>query len=198
MSFPQLLQQLRNSLRSSRIALTDLALRRRIRSLRHVDQVANEKKGRGEKVKIIFICTGNILRSAYADATFRSLVRDAVCCSRGTKTTTGQSADPAGIKIAAKSGIDLSQHTATSLGDGDIGSADLLVIMEPRHEVELYALAPGRELPIVYLGALEGGWLSSPRIADPYGKSDEIIDECFVRVSRCVKALVSRLNLTER
>jgi Low molecular weight phosphotyrosine protein phosphatase len=58
--------------------------------------------------RVVFVCTGNICRSPYAEAAARAHGINAVSC--GTHTRTGLPADPVAIREAALRGRDMTAH----------------------------------------------------------------------------------------
>ena len=81
--------------------------------------------------RLVFVCLGNINRSAFADA-----VSAANCInstSFGISTTTGTAAFYRAIKIAAEMGCNLGSHNATSIADFTPEFGDLYLVMEIRH-----------------------------------------------------------------
>jgi len=65
--------------------------------------------------RLVFVCLGNINRSAFAEQVARSL--SANTCSIGLSTTTGAPAFDKAIETAPLFGLDLSHHRATNLKD---------------------------------------------------------------------------------
>lgn len=114
--------------------------------------------------RVVFVCQGNICRSALAEAVFRqNSSLDAA--SLGLDTTSGKPADKRMIEIAKdKANIDLTDHRTTSLKDYEAKTGDLMVCMELRQIKQLRRL--GFEHPCVLLGAF--GKTKLPRINDPY------------------------------
>ena len=92
----------------------------------------NQNKIELRKIKrLVFVCHGNICRSAYADV----LARNAgiAVASFGLSTATGKMAHPPVIEEARKRGVDLSQHRSTAKEDFDLREGDYLLAMETRH-----------------------------------------------------------------
>ncbi len=65
--------------------------------------------------RLVFVCLGNINRSAFAESVAREL--GAHTCSIGLSTSTGQPAFHKAIQVAPEFGLDLTQHRATDIGD---------------------------------------------------------------------------------
>lgn len=81
--------------------------------------------------RLVFVCLGNINRSAFAAEASR--IRGAQACSIGLSTTTGVPASTKAIVHAPRLGIDLAAHAATDISDYVYQPGDLLLAMEIRH-----------------------------------------------------------------
>jgi len=90
-----------------------------------------DEKLRTNFSRVIFVCTGNICRSPYAEAMARSHGLDAISC--GIATRTGLPADPTALEEAAAKGVDMSSHRTTRWEDVELKSGDLVIALELRH-----------------------------------------------------------------
>lgn len=123
--------------------------------------------------RVVFVCQGNICRSALAEAVFRQS-SELEATSLGLATTTGKPANDRLMDIASKkAGIDLSQHRTTSLKDFQARSTDLFVCMELNQIRQLRRL--GYANSCVLLGAFGDNKLS--RINDPYSANDHFMQK---------------------
>lgn len=140
--------------------------------------------------RLVFVCLGNINRSAFADHLARSL--GVHSCSIGLSTTTGATATPAALRTAPGFGIDLGPHRATDLGDYQRLEGDLLVAMEVRHARRLRAqgLPPGGAVVLL------GHWAAPQRIHlhDPHTLSDAYFRTCFTLIHSAVRGLADALR----
>ena len=107
--------------------------------------------------RVLFVCLGNINRSAFAEQAARALGVNA--CSIGLSTTTGVPAFHKAVETAPKFGLDLTHHRATDIKDYSLRSTDLLLVMEIRHARNLAAAGIPKESI-----ALLGHWSSPHRI----------------------------------
>lgn len=142
--------------------------------------------------RLVFVCLGNINRSAFAEHVARSL--GANTCSLGLSTTTGASAFHKAVEMAPQFGLDLTQHRATDFKDYQFLSTDLLLAMEIRHAKQLMAAGiPGQSI------ALLGNWASPHRIHlhDPHTLSDAYFRTCFTLVHSAVDGLVAELRAAQ-
>ena len=136
--------------------------------------------------RLVFVCHGNICRSAYADAAARAA--GFAVASFGLSTSTGNPAWPLVTARAAQRGIDLSAHRATEMADFVPLAGDYLQGMEVRH---LHKLAADPRLADLPRGLL--GQYAAPRIPhlhDPYKLDPAYMDVCLDRVTRAVAGLI--------
>lgn len=133
----------------------------------------------GKVKRIVFVCKGNICRSAYAHA--KMVDFDIPVTSFGLDTRSGDPADPRAQKFAAQRGVDLSAHVTRALADFEPQDGDLYVVME-----YWQAKAIEREYKTVDRILLLGGLCSFPVVSDPYSGGDDffldildILDECL-------------------
>lgn len=139
--------------------------------------------------RLVFVCLGNINRSAFAHAVAAST--GAECASIGLSTTTGAPATDAAIAAARELGISLDSHRATDFSDYERREDDLLLVMELRHANTLVERGvPARQI------ALLGHWAAPCRyhIHDPHTLSDEYFRTCFGVIRPAVLRLVGELE----
>jgi protein-tyrosine phosphatase len=103
---------------------------------------------RGERICVLFVCTGNICRSPTAEAIFRKLVAEAgmsetiLADSAGTHGYhIGEPPDPRSQASAADRGYDLSGLRARRVEPVDFQRFDLIVAMDRGHFTILSRMA---------------------------------------------------------
>jgi protein-tyrosine phosphatase len=137
--------------------------------------------------RLVFVCQGNICRSAFADVVGRKAgLRVA---SFGLSTTTGRAAHGPAIAAARVLGHDLSRHQAVNLADYRPEPGDLLLAMEVRQLHRLAADPRTAALPRLLLGRWTRPMM--PHLHDPYGLDDRYMVRCLARIEGAVRALVS-------
>ena len=136
--------------------------------------------------RVVFVCHGNICRSAYAHMIARRLGMRVA--SLGLSTSTGNSSPPPARASARRLGVDMDDHKATSWTDFVVRPGDLFLVMEVRqaHEVRR-RLGPRDDVQVALLGM----WCKPPmpHLHDPYTLGDPYFDTCFVRVREAVANL---------
>lgn len=139
-----------------------------------------------EKVnRFVFVCHGNICRSAFADVVAHQLGVVSVSC--GMHAASSLPADDRAIRYANENGYDLSGHVSKNVESIRFSPDDLVVVMEPKH----LSMMSG------YLGesqvTLLGVWARLPHayIHDPYCTPPIYFEKCMAEIVSSVTTLVS-------
>jgi protein-tyrosine phosphatase len=149
--------------------------------------------------RVVFVCLGNICRSAYAAQVATKLGMPVA--SLGLSTTTGAASPDSAVESAKRLGVSMGDHRATDWGDFKVLPGDLFLVMEIRQAHEIRKRLQGRSDVFV---ALLGMWCSPPmpHLHDPFSLSAEYFDTCFQRVeiavinlSKTVKARVATVSV---
>lgn len=133
--------------------------------------------------RLVFVCRGNISRSAYADGAARA--RGFATASFGVSTAQSAPVDPAAAQVAGQSGLDISTHRATEAGRFAPQPGDLLLAMEVRQLETLASLDHLKAMPRLLLGSFAG----TPHLHDPFGLSLPYYAVCFARIDRALDRL---------
>lgn len=139
--------------------------------------------------RLVFVCLGNINRSAFAQAVALPLGLESV--SIGLSTTTGAPAYHMAVEAAQRYGLNLAAHRATDYQDYVYTPGDLLLAMEVRHAHELAK----RGVPSKAI-ALLGHWARPHRIHihDPHTLSEIYFRTCFAILQSAVVNLADELR----
>ncbi len=144
-----------------------------------------------EKVqRLVFICHGNICRSAYAHEHARMLGLNVASAGLGARKNGG--ADQHAIAIAATRGINLLPHKTTPVKDLVLESGDLFLCMEPVQATQVRSLIDENEHQITLLGL----WSDSKRpfLQDPYGLEDPYWHTCFDVIDSALSEIKNRVS----
>lgn len=139
--------------------------------------------------RLVFVCRGNICRSAFAEIVAREHGIEAASC--GLDTHNGKPAHPKAIVAARAKGYDLSRHETTRIESMTPRSSDLFVMMEPA-QVGPAMRKTGEECAYT----LAGIWGVPPRpyIHDPYNTQDDYFSACFDFLEGAVLAMKRALD----
>lgn len=143
--------------------------------------------------RLVFICAGNICRSAFGEHVARQHGVDAI--SMGLYATQGSPAHPPAVTTAQALGFNMRQHQATPFSPEAVRSGDLLLAFELQHALILETALVGREASLRLLGGYLG--VTDFHIHDPYGLSEAYLELCFKTIEMAVGAVVDQSRLPQ-
>ena len=149
--------------------------------------------------KVLFVCTGNICRSPFAEGLLKTLLdqkdlKGITADSAGLLALPGRPATPLGQQVAAEFGVDLSESRAKSLSQDLVAWSDLVLVMEKSHEEALLSAFPGTAGKVLLLRHFARHGSRRRGIADPYGLQYEAYRFCFLDIGDAVSGLVEYLS----
>jgi protein-tyrosine phosphatase len=142
--------------------------------------------------RVVFVCTGNICRSPYAESIARKHGLVAVSC--GVNTENGLPADPTAIIEAGRRNVDITSHRTTRWQDLEIQSGDIVVATELRHAMAIWRKAREKNCPVVLLSSLLRPKFEVLR--DPYGRPQQEYARIFDLIDSSVACLARRVHGT--
>lgn len=153
------------------------------------------------KIRVMFVCLGNICRSPLAEAVFRAHVRKVglegafEIQSSGTgHWHVGQQADPRMRQTAAKNGLDLETHRAQQFIDDHLDEFDYIFVMDKNnlHDVLYFDTNDkyGNKVRLFREFDPEPGDYQVP---DPYYGGEHGFQNVYSIVERTVERLLDRL-----
>lgn len=124
------------------------------------------------KMKILFVCTGNTCRSPMAEGLFKKLVSDKnikniESSSAGLFAMTGDEVSLNSVKACERFGVDISSHRARRITAYILDETDKFVCMTPEHAASLSLYVPSEKIIVLGNG-----------IPDPYGGDTETYMIC--------------------
>lgn len=149
--------------------------------------------------KIMFVCTGNVCRSAMANAYMQYLVNqrsdksDFLISSCGINAVTGESATDFAILAMKNYNVDLSSHRAKNINDIDIENYDIILCMTDFQKNNVRTLYPKLSEKIFTLKEYVNQYEKYLDIDDPWGLSKIVYDDCAKEIVRSVDELLNKL-----
>lgn len=145
---------------------------------------------------VVFVCKGNICRSAFAEYYLRRVVpmgtyRVESC---GLDVDQGAFSPPEAVCVAKEFELDLGLHRSKGLASCDVHNADLILPMEFRQYLRLQAMFPKEQRKIRLLRDFSP-WPDRLlcNIDDPYGADENEFRRCFTQLQRALDGLKSHL-----
>lgn len=153
---------------------------------------------------VLFVCLGNIIRSAtaamfmkqvLADTDRRSLEVVSAGLWEGLKRVDPRSSPEVVIEIAAEWGISLKEHRSRPVTRKLVDACDAIFVMDHENESMLLSQFPDARNKVFLLGAcVEKVPLGKLEIADPYGGTPEEIRACLSCINDQVRGLANLLT----
>ena len=135
--------------------------------------------------RLVFVCRGNISRSAYAD----QLAKHSGLCSAsfGLHTNGGAPADSIASKIGNARDLNMTAHISSGVADYKPQVGDLLLAMEVRQLSALASNPKTQDIPRLLLGS----FCNTPHLHDPFTLSADFYKSCFSRIDRALISLAA-------
>jgi protein-tyrosine-phosphatase len=145
---------------------------------------------------ILFLCFGNINRSALAEYYFKYINNkfDIIVTSAGFHKNEGRPADPIMSNIALEHGIDLSEHQSSALTNQLIKSSDVIFVMDAQQLTNIVSEFPNAREKTFLLGMLSTDHSDGGEISDPYGKPIPTYQKCYRQVTSNIDSLYKMIE----
>jgi low molecular weight protein-tyrosine phosphatase len=147
---------------------------------------------------VLFVCYGNIIRSALAEALYRRHATalwsaPVVVQSAGLEARPGREADARAVAAGRELGVDLASHKAQPLTPELVDGAHVIFVMDRLNEAKLLARFPSARSKLRRLGALAARG-SSDIIPDPYVLDAAAVAAAARRIDAATEALATAIS----
>ncbi len=150
-------------------------------------------------MKIMFICTGNICRSAMADALLKKMVaennKNVEVYSAGVSAYTGDEPTYNAIEAMKEYGINLTNHRATHIENSKIKEMDLILCATLSHKrivLQLYPSLEGKVFTLKEYVKLDREGQDMD-IKDPWGYNLETYKLSANEIYNCLIELMKKI-----
>lgn len=150
---------------------------------------------------IVFVCKGNICRSAFAENYLASILPldTLVIESCGLEVDQAVLSPPEAVNAAGKLGINLSSHLSRGFENCDLQNADLIVPMEYTHMNQLINAHPEYKIKLKLLRDFAPFPSNlSCNIYDPFGQGPNEYDRCFKLMRKALNGLAYSIQRVVR
>jgi protein-tyrosine-phosphatase len=134
--------------------------------------------------RLIIVCHGNIMRSAFAVAYLRQLApeRAARVVGAGSHATAGRAAQDSALRVAPEFGVSLASHAALPLASVTVGAGDVIVCMDRANEANVIARYGSYAERVFLVGDGVENAATDRVVVDPYARGDEATRVAFQQV----------------
>ena len=150
-------------------------------------------------MRVMFVCTGNICRSAMAEGLFIKLIKDnnlkIDVYSCGIYAENGDYATYNAIEAARYYDADISNHRATNIRSSQIEDMDIILCATNAHKNMVISMYPELISKVYtmkeYAELDEDG--KDMDIKDPWGYDMETYRRCIQEISLCIEKIIEKI-----
>lgn len=149
--------------------------------------------------RIMFVCTGNICRSAIAEVLLKEKIKkqkldnEIEAYSSGVMAINGDHPLDTTVDLMQREyNIDLNDYRAKHITSSHIENMDLILVMTLAHKLSVSSLYPELKDKIYVLKEYVGYEDENIEIQDPYGQSYEVYKECARVIDECIDKLIKK------
>lgn len=158
------------------------------------------------KVKVLFVCKGNICRSPTAHGIFRDIVREnnlqdiISVASCGTSSRMwgheGDGADMRALEMAKKYDCDLSDQRSQQLEESDFLNFDYIVAMDQENIVTMKQMFPKADFSKVSRMLEYASTISIKDVPDPYYENN--FEKVFLMIHTACQELFEKIKIEHK
>lgn len=146
-------------------------------------------------MKIMFICTGNICRSAMADWLFKKKleqnnITNIEVYSSGIYAIDGDVSPYEAIEVMEEYGVELKKHRAINIRRSNIKDMDIILCMTLSHKRDLLYMYPELKEKIYTLKEYVKDDKNGIEIKDPWGYDIVTYRFCAAEIDACLDKLI--------
>ena len=150
-------------------------------------------------MKVMFICTGNICRSAMAEVMLKDKIEKdeklkgkIEVYSAGTFACAGEASTYSAIEVMEEYGIDLKKHRATQLRESKIEGMDVVLCATVSHKNMVIRMYPELREKTYTMKEYAGYNKEDLDISDPWGYDIETYRFCAAEIEKCIDLMIAK------
>ena len=147
--------------------------------------------------KVMFVCTGNICRSAMAHGILEKLAKDKKkdiqIYSCGTSAKTGDKATFSAIEVAKEYNVNIEMHKATNILETNIEEMDYIFCATKNYKEYIMHLHPEVKNKIYTIKEFINNNLENVDIKDPWGYDIETYRKCCKEIFEYTEKIVDKI-----
>lgn len=147
--------------------------------------------------KIMFICTGNICRSAMADGLMKKLIQDnqkqVEVYSCGIFAEDGEGPTFNAKEAIKQYDVDINNHKATNIRNSKIKEMDVILCATLAHKNNVISMYPELKDKIFTIKEYADYDKNDLDIPDPWGYDIETYRFCAETINKCLKKIIEKI-----
>ena len=148
-------------------------------------------------MKIMFICTGNICRSAMAHAMLSKKAKEQnkniEVYSCGVWAENGDVPTYEAKEVMKDYDIDLSTHRATNIRNSNIENMDVILCATNNHKLNVIAMYPELKEKVFTMKEYAEYPQNDLDIKDPWGYGIDVYKKCVKEIEKCIEKILEKV-----
>lgn len=149
--------------------------------------------------KIMFVCTGNICRSAMAHRMLEKYINDknkqneVEVYSCGIFAETNDVSTKEAIEVMKEYNVNLTTHRATNIRESNISDMDVILCATEEHKSHVIYMYPELNGRIFTMKEYAGFPKNDLNIKDPWGFNKETYRNCAKEIKKCIDKYMEKI-----